>query len=161
MAAYCVNAPETIAAFLAVNGLGAIWSSCSPDFGINAVNDRFSQLQPKVLFAHSSYTYRGKRYDISAKVDALQKPWATVIPSTYVAIRLLTNLTKIYISFIKSLCHSLIRYGYCFHQVRLENPKRSFIAQSNDFRTPKALAIHQNVCEGDRYFWYSTTGWMM
>ena len=52
VAAYCVNAPETIAAFLAVNGLGAVWSSCSPDFGSGAVLDRFSQLKHKVLFVH-------------------------------------------------------------------------------------------------------------
>jgi acetoacetyl-CoA synthetase len=71
--AYCVNAPETIAAFLAVNGLGAVWSSCSPDFGSDAVLDRFSQLQPKVLFVHSHYTYKGKQFDISHRVAALQE----------------------------------------------------------------------------------------
>ena len=73
VAAYCVNAPETIAAFLAVNGLGAVWSSCSPDFGSDAVLDRFSQLQPKVLFVHSRYTYKGKQFDISHRVAALQE----------------------------------------------------------------------------------------
>ena len=76
--AYCVNAPETIAAFLAVNGLGAVWSSCSPDFGSDAVLDRFSQLQPKALFVQSHYTYKEKQFDISQSVVALQRVWKTV-----------------------------------------------------------------------------------
>ena len=162
VAAYCVNTPETIAAFLAVNGLGAVWSSCSPDFGINAVNDRFSQLQPKVLFAHSSYTYRGKRYDISVKVEALQKAF--------------DNCHCI------DLCHHQTfddpdQSLHQFHQIPVSFSDPIWVLFSSGttgkpkaivhgtgamiLEHQKALSIHQNVCEGDRYFWYSTTGWMM
>ena len=56
VAGYCSNAAEVVAAFLAVNSLGAIWSSCSPDFGYDSVYDRFNQIQPKFLFYHSEYT---------------------------------------------------------------------------------------------------------
>ncbi|MGB0279898.1 MAG: AMP-binding protein [Flavobacteriaceae bacterium] len=67
------NSPETIAAFLATNALGAVWSSCSPDFGIHAVCERFSQLQPKVLFAHRAYQYNGKQHDCMPRIAEIQK----------------------------------------------------------------------------------------
>ena len=63
MAAYAPNIPETLIAFLATASLGAIWSSCSPDFGVTAVLDRFRQIEPKVLLAADGYRYRGTVYD--------------------------------------------------------------------------------------------------
>lgn len=69
---FLLNHPDTVALFLAVNALGAVWSCCSPDFGIDSVVDRFEQLQPKFLFAHKAYTYAGKRYDQSSKIDVLK-----------------------------------------------------------------------------------------
>ena len=65
---YGINSPETVAAFLAANALGAVWSSCSTDFGVDAVCDRFDQLAPKVLFAHQQCNYNGKAYDIEEKI---------------------------------------------------------------------------------------------
>ena len=62
------NIPETVAAFLAVTSLGAVWSSCSPDMGTGAVLDRFKQIEPKVLFAVDGYRYGGKPYDRRAVV---------------------------------------------------------------------------------------------
>ena len=58
--------------FLAAASLGAIWSSCSPDFGARAVHDRFAQIEPAVLLAVDGYVYRGKRYDIRATVETLR-----------------------------------------------------------------------------------------
>ena len=63
VAAYMPNAPETVAAFLAVASIGAIWSSCSPDFGARGVLDRFAQIEPKVLLAVDGYTYQGRLHD--------------------------------------------------------------------------------------------------
>jgi acetoacetyl-CoA synthetase len=57
------NTEETIVAFLAAASLGAVWSSCSPDFGASAVADRFTQIEPKVLFAVDGYDYGGKGFD--------------------------------------------------------------------------------------------------
>ena len=68
---YGINSPETVAAFLATNALGAVWSSCSPDFGADAVCERFAQLAPKVLFAHQQYSYGGKAFDIKAKIKSI------------------------------------------------------------------------------------------
>ena len=61
VAAYLPNFIETVEAFLATSSLGAIWSSCSPDFGINGVVERFSQIKPKILFVADKYFYNGKR----------------------------------------------------------------------------------------------------
>ena len=70
--AYAPNAVETVVAFLAAASLGAIWSSCSPDFGIRAVRDRFAQIEPTVLLAVDGYCYGGKNFDVRATVDALR-----------------------------------------------------------------------------------------
>jgi acyl-coenzyme A synthetase/AMP-(fatty) acid ligase len=66
-----LTAQKRLAAFLAANALGAVWSSCSPDFGTDAVCDRFAQLAPKVLFAHQQYSYGGKAFDVEAKIKTI------------------------------------------------------------------------------------------
>jgi acetoacetyl-CoA synthetase len=72
------NHPDTIAAFLAVNSIGAVWSSCSPDFGERGILDRFSQIEPKILIACDGYFYNGKSIDISAKTAAVAAKLPTV-----------------------------------------------------------------------------------
>jgi acetoacetyl-CoA synthetase len=71
VAGFLPNIPETIVAMLATASLGAVWSSCSPDFGIEGVLDRFGQIQPKVLFAADGYFYNGKRIDSRERVSAI------------------------------------------------------------------------------------------
>ncbi|MEX0620133.1 MAG: AMP-binding protein, partial [Solirubrobacterales bacterium] len=71
IAAYLPNTEETVVAFLAASSLGAVWSSCSPDFGASAVADRFTQIKPKVLFAVDGYDYGGKGFDRRAMVRDL------------------------------------------------------------------------------------------
>lgn len=71
VAGFVTNIPETIIAMLAVTRLGATWSSCSPDFGIQGVLDRFGQIKPKVLFAIESYQYNGKQIDCSDKIKEI------------------------------------------------------------------------------------------
>jgi acetoacetyl-CoA synthetase len=68
VAAFMPNIPETVVAMLATTGIGAIWSSCSPDFGVNGVLDRFGQINPKVLFCAASYRYGGKDIDCIGRV---------------------------------------------------------------------------------------------
>src|SRR5918994_678899 len=69
--AYMPNIPETAAAFLACASLGAVWSSCSPDFGARSVIDRFAQIEPKVLLAVRRYRYNGKPFDRTEALDAI------------------------------------------------------------------------------------------
>lgn len=64
------NIPEAVVAFLATNAIGAVWSSCSPDFGVASIVDRFRQIEPKVLIAADGYTYNGKVID---KTDAIRE----------------------------------------------------------------------------------------
>ncbi|NOR19594.1 MAG: AMP-binding protein, partial [Xanthomonadales bacterium] len=73
VAGYMPNLPETIIAMLAATSIGAIWSSCSPDFGINGVVDRLGQIKPKVLFCAAAYTYNGKQHDCLGNVAEIQK----------------------------------------------------------------------------------------
>ena len=73
------NCVEALAAFLAVASLGAIWSSCSPDFGTRAVRDRFTQLQPSVFLAVDGYRYGGKTFDVRHRVQALREQMPTLI----------------------------------------------------------------------------------
>ena len=65
------NMPEAIAGMLAAASLGAIWSSCSPDFGVEGVLDRFGQIEPVLFIACDGYWYNGKQNDVSAKVKAV------------------------------------------------------------------------------------------
>src|SRR5215203_5621076 len=70
--AYMPNIPETIAAFLATASLGAVWSSCSPDFGARSVVDRFAQIEPKVLLTVDGYRYGGKDHDRSELIERVR-----------------------------------------------------------------------------------------
>jgi len=72
VAAYLPNLPETVIAMLATTSIGAIWSSCSPDFGVNGVVDRLGQIGPKVLFCAAAYTYNGKQHECLSKVREIQ-----------------------------------------------------------------------------------------
>ena len=71
VAAYLPNLPETVIAMLAATSMGAVWSSCSPDFGVQGVLDRFGQIEPKVLFACAAYRYNGKNFDCLGRVREL------------------------------------------------------------------------------------------
>src|SRR4051794_12923157 len=73
VAAYMPNIPEAVAAFLATASLGAVWSSCSPDFGARSVVDRFTQIEPKVLLAVDGYRYNGRDFDRSETVAGIHE----------------------------------------------------------------------------------------
>jgi acetoacetyl-CoA synthetase len=73
VAAYAPNLPETVIAMLAATSIGAIWSSCSPDFGVDGVVDRLGQIQPKVLFCAAAYTYNGKMHECLDRVNGILK----------------------------------------------------------------------------------------
>src|SRR2546423_9010608 len=72
VAAYMPNIPETVAAFLASASIGAVWSSCAPEFGARSVIDRFQQIEPKVLLAIDGYRYGGKDFDCSHKFERIR-----------------------------------------------------------------------------------------
>ncbi|MCP9769502.1 acetoacetate--CoA ligase [Lacihabitans sp. LS3-19] len=162
---YLTNSPETIAIFLAVNSLGAIWSCCSPDFGTESIIDRFSQVSPKVLFANDVYQYNGKTFDkskaideISAGINSLED--VVIVDSLRWKSLLAIPLDIEELQFISVAFNDPIWVLYSSGTTG----KPKAITHSTGgilLEHFKALALHQNVIVGDRFFWYSTTGWMM
>ncbi|WP_145596431.1 acetoacetate--CoA ligase [Candidatus Pelagibacter sp. FZCC0015] len=180
VAAYMPNTIETVEAFIATTSLGCIWSSCSPDFGSKGVIERFSQINPKVLFITDQYFYNGKKIDVLKRLPEILK----LIPS------------------IKSVIISnypgkkFIKNKYKFNKINLF--KWNELMQTNaekidfkrfDFETelailyssgttgkPKCIChrsggvliqhmkehqLHCNIKENDNVFYFTTCGWMM
>ncbi|SEJ11398.1 acetoacetyl-CoA synthetase [Dyadobacter koreensis] len=173
VAAVLPNILQAVVAFLAVNAIGAVWSSCSPDFGRAGIVERFSQIEPKVLFVTDGYHYNGKTFDTTATTMEL----GSSLPSVKDIVMISNIDSRSKPEGIRSwedILH-LPNFGIDFEAVPFEHPIW-VLYSSGTTGKPKAithsvggcllehlkiLAIHQNVKPGDRYFWYSTTGWMM
>ena len=162
VAGYCSNTAEVVAAFLAVNSLGAIWSSCSPDFGYDSVYDRFNQIQPKFLFYHSEYMYNGKIFSLESKVEKLKSSIKSISGSLDLNTKSIfsnktnnINLTFTPVDFNHPIW-ILFSSGTTGKPKAITHRTGGMILEHY-----KALSIHQNVNQSDTYFWYSTTGWMM
>ncbi len=173
--AYLPNIPEAVIALLATSSLGAIWSSCSPDFGTRAVVDRFSQLDPKVLLGVDGYRYGGRDFDRTRELAdierALPSLTATIVlpylrPDTTVA------RTRSRMSWAELASESA---PLEFAQLPFEHPlwvlytsgttglPKGLVHSQGGILLEhlKAIALHQDLGADDRFFWFSTTGWMM
>ncbi|GAB3706178.1 acetoacetate--CoA ligase [Spirosoma flavus] len=181
------NIPEAVVAFLATNAIGAVWSSCSPDFGTASVVERFRQIEPKILIAADGYSYNGKSID---KTDSVQE-LITRLPTLRQVIWVpylagdSSKLADVWPDSISQSRRFSVHWdnvlatsapdGLTFEAVPFEHPiwvlyssgttgKPKAITHSVGgclLEHLKALALHQDVRVGERYFWYSTTGWMM
>ena len=181
VAGFLPNIPETVVAMLATASLGAVWSSCSPDFGERAVLDRFGQIRPKVLFAADGYRYAGKAIDLRARVRAV----AAALPDTerIVVVPYLWPATEqdegcFGIARAVSLAQFTLGTGAerpVFERFPFEQPL--VVAYSSGttglpkcivhgaggtlLQHLKELVLHTDVTRDDRIFYFTTAGWMM
>jgi len=175
--AYMPNIPEAIVAFLAAASIGAIWSSCSPDFGPASVVDRFAQIEPKVLFAVDGYRYGGKNFDRRETIARLQAE----MPSLERTVVLPYLDPEPDLSPLRDAMRwdELLAGGeeaeLRFDRVPFDHPLW-VLYSSGTTGLPKAIVqsqggillehlkklhLHVDAHPGDRLFWFTTTGWMM
>ena len=180
VAAYLPNIPETVIAYISTSVLGAVWSSCSPDFGTTGVIDRFSQITPKILFIGDKYFYNGKKINILERlpeilneIPSIKKVVIVPYPGTEVEKKNKFK-TEIYnwnelINLKKSknkIQYSLLNFNdplaILYSSGTTGKPKcvchgtGGVLLQHN-----KELQIHSDVKENDRVFYFTTCGWMM
>jgi acetoacetyl-CoA synthetase len=175
--AYLPNIPEAIVAFLATASIGAVWSSCSPDFGSASVIDRFAQIEPKVLFAVDGYRYGGKDFDRRETVARLQAEMPSL--ERTVVLPYLDPDPDLSPLRDATAWAELLAAGegteLSFERVPFDHPLW-VLYSSGTTGLPKAIVqgqggillehlkklhLHVDAHPGDRLFWFTTTGWMM
>ena len=186
VAGFMPNIPETVVAMLATSSLGAVWSSCSPDFGINGVQDRFGQIEPKVLFTADGYRYGGKTHDSLAVAGELARSLPSLCALVVVSFiesdqkldDVAGNLTVSYTEWIEA-DQAAIAEGAAaeieFVQLPFDHPLYIMFSSGTTGK-PKCIVhgaggtllqhvkehlLHADIQPGDKLFFFTTCGWMM
>ena len=177
VAGFMPNMPETIIAMLAATSLGAVWSSCSPDFGIKGVLDRFGQVKPKVLFTANGYYFKGKQFNLLEKVASILKELPEIekiIVTTYTDDRpdLSSLANAVLFDEFKSQEESL---EIAFEQLPFDHPLYIMFTSGTTglpkcmvqsaggilLHHLKELMLHTDLKRDDNIFYFTTCGWMM
>jgi acetoacetyl-CoA synthetase len=180
IAAYMPNTIETVEAYLATTAIGAIWSSCSPDFGVKGVIERFSQINPKVLFITDQYFYNGKQINIIDRLPEILKAIPSIkniVITNYPGKKFLKNKKKIkkmqvinWTELMKIDSKNMIYSNFDFEH------ELAILYSSGTTGKPKCIChraggvliqhkkehqLHCDIKEGDNVFYFTTCGWMM
>jgi len=177
IAAYMPNVPETVIAYIATSALGAVWSSCSPDFGTKGVIDRFSQISPKILFIANKYFYNGKEINILERLDEILKNIPSIKKIVVVAYPG-TEVEKKYISktnFNNWDDLNVLKKNIHYEILNFNDPLAILYSSGTTGRPKcichgiggtllqhnKELQLHCDIKEKDKIFYFTTCGWMM
>ena len=174
--AYMPNIPETVICVLAAAACGAVWSSCSPDFGAQGVIDRFGQVNPKILISVDGYTYNGKKFDISGKLKEILENLPTL--EKHILVPYLDAKTSHSLEGAVTLEEFVANYS----TAPIEYPQLPFnhplyiLFSSGTTGKPKCIVhgvggtliqhlkehrFHVNLKHDDKLFFFTTCGWMM
>ena len=169
------NIPETLIAFLSASSIGAVWSSCSPEFGSHSVLERFQQIEPTIMFACDQYHFGGKQFDKAQQILEIQRQLPTlkhtiIIPSSAKKLDANWNKNTLLWSEVEQPVQEIV-----FEAVPFSHPLWVLyssgttglpkpIVQSHGgilLELLKSITFHNNLKAKDRFFWFTTTGWMM
>ena len=174
VAAYVPNKIESVVSFLACAKNGIIWSSCSPDFGIEGVVDRFKQIEPQLLITCDHYFYNGKKINILKNVDEILRRIPSIKKTLVFSYNKKEKIDyKNYIEFEKALSESQL--DETFERFEFNHPIY-ILYSSGTTGKPKCIThgggnvliehnkeymLHCDIRDNDKLFYYTTTGWMM